>query len=30
MQIVETADLVSSCHRLETIEADELPPTCHS
>jgi hypothetical protein len=30
MQIVETQDLVPSCHRPEIVETDELQPTCHS
>jgi hypothetical protein len=30
MQIVETAELVPSCHRPEIVETSELEPTCHS
>jgi hypothetical protein len=30
MQIVETQDLVPSCHRPEILETVELQPTCHS
>lgn len=30
MQIVETQDLVPSCHRPEIVETDELEPTCHT
>ncbi len=30
MQIVETQELVPSCHRLEIVETSELQPTCHS
>jgi len=30
MQIVETQELVPSCHRPELVEASELQPTCHS
>lgn len=30
MQIVETQDLVPSCHRPEIVETDKLEPTCHS
>ena len=30
MQIVETQELVPSCHRPEIIETSELEPTCHS
>jgi len=30
MQIVETQELVPSCHRPEIIETSELQPTCHS
>ena len=30
MQIVETAELVPSCHRAEIVETSELEPTCHS
>jgi len=30
MQIVETQELVPSCHRPEVIETSELQPTCHS
>jgi len=29
MQIVETQELVPSCHRPELVEASELQPTCH-
>jgi hypothetical protein len=29
MQIVETQDLVPSCHRPEILETVELQPTCH-
>jgi hypothetical protein len=29
MQIVETQELVPSCHRPEIIETSELVPTCH-
>lgn len=30
MQIVETQDLVPSCHRPEIVETEALEPTCHS
>jgi hypothetical protein len=30
MQIVETQELVPSCHRPEIVETAELQPTCHS
>ena len=30
MQIVETQELVPSCHRPEVVETAELVPTCHS
>jgi len=30
MQIVETQELVPSCHRPEIVETAELVPTCHS
>ncbi len=30
MQIVETHELVPSCHRPEIVETSELVPTCHS
>src|SRR2546428_14190643 len=30
MQIVETQELVPSCHRPEVVETSELQPTCHS
>jgi hypothetical protein len=30
MQIIETQELVPSCHRPEIIETTELVPTCHS
>ena len=30
MQIVETQELVPSCHRPEIVETSELEPTCHS
>ena len=30
MQIIETQELVPSCHRHELIETSELQPTCHS
>jgi len=30
MQIVETQELVPSCHRPEIVETSELQPTCHS
>jgi len=29
MQIVETQELVPSCHRPEIVETSELVPTCH-
>ena len=29
MQIVETHDLVPSCHCPEIVETSELVPTCH-
>jgi hypothetical protein len=30
MQIVETHELVPSCHRPEIVETAELVPTCHT
>lgn len=30
MQIVETQELVPSCHRPEIVEASQLEPTCHA
>ncbi len=30
MRIVETQELVPSCHRPEIVETSELEPTCHS
>ena len=30
MQIIETQELVPSCHRSEVVETSELQPTCHS
>jgi len=30
MQIIETQELVPSCHRPEVVETSELQPTCHS
>jgi hypothetical protein len=30
MQIVETHELVPSCHRPEIVETSELVPTCHT
>ena len=30
MQIVETQDLVPSCHRPEILETVELQPACHT
>jgi hypothetical protein len=30
MQIVETQELVPSCHRPEIVETSELVPTCHA
>ncbi len=30
MQIIETQELVPSCHRPELVEMSELQPTCHS
>jgi hypothetical protein len=30
MQIVETQDLVPSCHRPEILETVELQPACHA
>jgi len=30
MQIIETTELVPSCHRPEIVETSELQPTCHS
>jgi hypothetical protein len=30
MQIIETQELVPSCHRPELVETSELQPTCHS
>ncbi len=30
MQIIETQDLVPSCHRPEIVETTELVPTCHA
>ncbi len=30
MHIVETQELVPSCHRPEIVETSELQPTCHS
>jgi len=30
MQIIETQELVPSCHRPEIVETSELQPTCHS
>ena len=30
MRIVETQELVPSCHRPEIVETSELQPTCHS
>ena len=30
MQIVETHELVPSCHRPEIVETTELVPTCHT
>ena len=30
MQIVETQELVPSCHRPEIVETSELQPSCHS
>lgn len=30
MQIVETHELVPSCHRPEIVETAELVPTCHA
>jgi hypothetical protein len=30
MNIIETQELVPSCHRPEIVESDELQPTCHS
>lgn len=30
MQIVETLDLVPSCHPAEIFETVELQPTCHA
>lgn len=29
MQIIETQELVPSCHRPEIVETSELVPTCH-
>jgi hypothetical protein len=29
MKIVETHELVPSCHRPEIVETAELVPTCH-
>jgi hypothetical protein len=30
MQIIETQELVPSCHRPEIVETTELVPTCHA
>ena len=30
MQIIETQELVPSCHRPEIVETSELVPTCHN
>jgi len=30
MQIIETQELVPSCHRPEIVETSELVPTCHA
>ncbi len=30
MHIVETQELVPSCHRPEIVETSELQPTCHA
>src|ERR1041385_3700790 len=30
MEIIETEELVPSCHRPEVVETSELQPTCHS
>ena len=30
MQIIETQELVPSCHPPEVVETSELQPTCHS
>jgi hypothetical protein len=30
MLIVETQELVPSCHRPEIVETSELEPTCHA
>jgi len=30
VQIIETQDLVPSCHRPEIVETSELVPTCHT
>jgi len=30
MHIIETTELVPSCHRPEIVETSELQPTCHS
>jgi len=30
MQIIETQELVPSCHRPEVVETSELVPTCHA
>ena len=30
MQIIETQELVPSCHRPEIVETSALEPTCHA
>jgi hypothetical protein len=30
MQIVETQELVPTCHRPEIVETSDLVPTCHT
>jgi hypothetical protein len=30
MQIIETQELVPSCHRPEIVETSELVPSCHA
>jgi hypothetical protein len=30
MNIIETQELVPSCHRPEIVESAELQPTCHA
>jgi hypothetical protein len=30
MNIIETQELVPSCHRPEIVESAELPPPCHA